>query len=311
MTNFKIKKINSQDLGEYLTRIRKQRNLSREEIFSFTKIHPRHLEALETGRFADLPAAVYVKGFLRSLAKIYHVDEAALVSRYEAESGIEKNLAALTSVKQKLVLPRFVLSQKTLAVLFISVLAVTGFGYLYFQVSSLAREPFLEIIQPMSDTLDSSLVFVEGTAEAGSQVFLNNQPILVDADGYFKESLSLSRGANRLEIRAVNKFGKEKKITRQIIYLEKEISGVSSAQGSVLQLATGSSPSWIKLEVDGRIEYQGIMDPEQNKKFTFFEKAILSTGNAGSTKVIFNGKDLGILGKDGEALENIEFTPAP
>ncbi len=44
--------------------------------------------------------------------------------------------------------------------------------------------------------------------------------------------------------------------------------------------------------------YPGII-----QNFEAQEKINLTTGNAGSTKVIFNEKDLGALGKEGEVLK--------
>ena len=40
-----------------------------EAIAEKSKIRPSHLQALEEERFADLPAAVFVRGFLREYAR--------------------------------------------------------------------------------------------------------------------------------------------------------------------------------------------------------------------------------------------------
>ncbi|MGA7990625.1 MAG: helix-turn-helix domain-containing protein, partial [Thermoanaerobaculia bacterium] len=42
--------------------------MSREQLVAATKVSLRHLEALESGRFERLPAAVFSKGFVRVIA---------------------------------------------------------------------------------------------------------------------------------------------------------------------------------------------------------------------------------------------------
>ena len=48
---------------------RDRRNLTIDDVAKITKIQPRILEKLESGQFDGLPAAVFVKGFVRSFAK--------------------------------------------------------------------------------------------------------------------------------------------------------------------------------------------------------------------------------------------------
>jgi len=63
---------------------REQRNVSVETICSVTKISPRHVEALESGDFAQLPGGVFRKGILRSYLKVLGLEEAPWVARFEA-----------------------------------------------------------------------------------------------------------------------------------------------------------------------------------------------------------------------------------
>lgn len=312
--NFQTKKVNTQDLGEYLVAARKRVNLSVEDVFRFTKIQPKYILALEEGRLRDLPDKVYSKGFLRQLAKVYRVDQNKLLAQFADESGIESNLRMLPQEKASSltpIMPRFVLSPKTITILLVSFLGLLSFAYLYFQVSSLNRPPYLEISSPAEEVADSGLLNVAGRTEPGSQVYLNGQPIVVRADGNFKESLSLGLGTNQLVIKSVNKFGRETELVRQVVYLKKEIAGTRTAKVLMLALKIGPSSSWIELAVDGRVEYSGTMAAGTEKLVAAKEKIRLSTGNAGATRVILNGDDLGVLGKEGEVLKNIEFTPAP
>ena len=58
----------AQDFGEELRRERELRDVSREQLAAATKVSTRHIAALETGRFEQLPAAVFSKGFVKVIA---------------------------------------------------------------------------------------------------------------------------------------------------------------------------------------------------------------------------------------------------
>ena len=63
---------------------REQRNVSIEAICAETKVSSRHVEALESGAYGDLPGGVFRKGILRSYLKVLELDEAIWVERFEA-----------------------------------------------------------------------------------------------------------------------------------------------------------------------------------------------------------------------------------
>ncbi|TSA46586.1 DUF4115 domain-containing protein [bacterium] len=268
----------------------------------------------------DLPATVYVKGFLRSLAQIYHSDPEVLLRQFVAERGIEDNLHMVEKAEERKAraIPRqLIITPKILAIAGLSLLGILSLGYLYFQVSSLRRPPPLEIVSPAADgTAASSLILVQGKTERGSSVYINDQLIVVDADGNFRENLSLGLGVNQLNIRSVNKFKQETRLVRSVVLAEGPAAGVTaSSTGSTLapklglEVSVGPKASVVLLVVDGREDFAGIMLPDAKKLITATEKIVLSTSNAGSTRVKLNGKDLGVMGKDGEIVKDIEFTP--
>jgi flagellar biosynthesis protein FlhG len=54
--------------GEALRRERQRQNQSLGTISAITKVRPVHLQAIEEERFEDLPAEVYLRGFLHEYA---------------------------------------------------------------------------------------------------------------------------------------------------------------------------------------------------------------------------------------------------
>lgn len=316
---FKTKKVSSQTLGEFLRSCREHSGLELSQIGQYSQVQPKYILALEEGRYKDLPALVYVKGFLRSLCRIYQISEEKILTQYVGEHEVEQNLRTQAhEVKVRFVAPKFILSPKTLIVAGLAILGILSASYLYFQVSSLKRPPPLEIFSPHEDFTSTSVVLeVRGKTEPGSTVYLNNQTIVVDAKGEFSENLSLAPGVNLLTIKAINKFGKSTEVSRSIVYPEKEIAGIATSTASTLpeqedltlEIIMGDEAAWISFEVDGSPQFSGTMLPHSRQTVKAKERIVLTTGNAGTTRVILDGKNLGILGKEGEVIEDIEFTP--
>jgi curved DNA-binding protein CbpA len=68
--------------GSALTRIREACHLSLEEIAERTKISMFTLRCIEAESFSDLPARVYMRGFLRQVADMLRLDPERLLSDY-------------------------------------------------------------------------------------------------------------------------------------------------------------------------------------------------------------------------------------
>ena len=74
--------------GTALRRARERRGVSVSDLASKTRIHPRHVEAIESDRFDDLPE-VFAKGYLRSLAREIDLDPEMLVDQFNRHTGAQ------------------------------------------------------------------------------------------------------------------------------------------------------------------------------------------------------------------------------
>jgi cytoskeletal protein RodZ len=72
-----------EQFGDALRIERERRQVSLESICEVTKVSVRHLEALEAGRYADLPGGVFRKGILRSYLKAVGLEESGWVEQFE------------------------------------------------------------------------------------------------------------------------------------------------------------------------------------------------------------------------------------
>jgi flagellar biosynthesis protein FlhG len=68
--------------GPRLRRIRLRRGLELEQVAAATKVNPLYLRFLEEERFADLPAPVYVRGFVGLYASSLGLDPARVAKSY-------------------------------------------------------------------------------------------------------------------------------------------------------------------------------------------------------------------------------------
>jgi len=112
--------LNSLSFGQYLKTIRLQNGVELEVIAKETRIGMDNLRHIENEAHDLLPAAAFVKGFLRAYAQALGVDPEDVVRRYEESSRSERMHAQaeadLVQLNQRF-WPRLLLSLGTLGVL--------------------------------------------------------------------------------------------------------------------------------------------------------------------------------------------------
>ena len=178
-----------------------------------TKIQLKYLECLENGTYEQLPADVYVKGFLRSYAQFLGISEISLIKLYEREKKIQHNLKKEEKKKfsiKPLNFSRPIITPKFLVIGIVTISVLLTFFYMYRELNIFISVPQLVITEPQNNsTVSENTIKISGITEKDAQLFINNQPILVDQNGKFSEDLNLQNGTNTIAVRAVNRFNKE------------------------------------------------------------------------------------------------------
>jgi cytoskeleton protein RodZ len=80
--------------GATLAAARAATGLSIAEVAEQMRISPRQVEAIESDRYAELPGAVFVRGFVRNYARLLKLDPVPLLHALESELGGEVPLRA-------------------------------------------------------------------------------------------------------------------------------------------------------------------------------------------------------------------------
>lgn len=314
---FKITEIRSQEtLGEKLKKIRISLKLTYDEIEKRTKIRKKYIKALETNDYDLLPNDVYAKGFIKNYANILGVEEDIALKLYKKERGIADNLkhSKNTKKEKKIKKSKLVITPKTLIVSFVTIVSLFLVSYIGYEIFLLTSAPRLEITFPSPDqVIENTFIEISGKTDPGTEVYINGQKVNTSEEGDFKVSVSIGKnGVNSIKILARNpKNGKTKELARNIIANIPELASktiIEEKKDNLLLLVeVGPNTAWLKIRKDKEIVFEGIVLPGTIKDFEAQEEFLVTTGNAGSTKLIFNGNDLGTLGKEGELITDFKL----
>jgi cytoskeleton protein RodZ len=87
-------------VGEELAVARAALGLSIADIAQQLKFGARQIEAMEQGRFEDLPSGTFARGMVRSYARLLKLDAESLVARMAARVAVPDNAEAVASIRR-------------------------------------------------------------------------------------------------------------------------------------------------------------------------------------------------------------------
>jgi len=268
------------EFGEELRRERELRDVTREQLALVTKVSVRQIEALETGRFEQLPALVFCRGFVRSIADHLGLDADRSVAAFRSvhESWQEERRKAEnaplppTTVGYRLSKPRRSVSASTtvrgLAVA-LTLAVVTGAAALIKSKGSEPRRtPAASAAVPARpETGPASLALPPGIAAA--TVALPSAPP------------SAVRG------------------------------GDAGAAGASTLSLTFRDDCWTEVTVDGRVVVRELVAKGATREFAGGKTFTLTLGNAGVVEVVLNGRSVQPIGGPGQVVKNWVIEPEP
>ena len=85
-------------VGHILRARRREQDLSAQEVATQLHLDPRVIEALENDAFDQLPASIYVRGYIRNYAKLVGADGEHLVRLYD-QAGAEEEPEIIPEVR--------------------------------------------------------------------------------------------------------------------------------------------------------------------------------------------------------------------
>lgn len=294
-------------VGDILRYAREKKGLALTDIHKFIKIHPKYLQALEENDYSLFSGPVHVKGFLKNYAKLLDLNVEEVLAFFRREYD-EKKMGA-GRIFRPIETPKVVVTPGSVIAISTIVLVLAFFSYLFYQYKSYTDAPTLVVENPKEDiTLSGDIIEVSGKTDRDSQVFLNSQKLVVDASGNFSTKIGLAEGINVLNFLAVNKLGKESKISKNVVVKKDEsiVLGGSDKKKVVLEVLASKGSSQIHVETDGKKAFDGTMILNTSSLFEATQSIKLKAANSGAIVIKLNGKELGVFGKANESKE-MEF----
>ena len=115
------------EVGAELARARQAAGLAIADVAQQLKFAPRQIEALEQGRYGDLPPGTFARGMVRSYARLVKLDPGPLVERIAAQVAVPDNAAAVASARRPIpIVDNTRRTNLTYAALSLVILAVIG-----------------------------------------------------------------------------------------------------------------------------------------------------------------------------------------
>ncbi len=305
MIEFSKRNVNIKTLGERLRSIRERAGVSIEEIAKVTKVNKNYLEYIEADDYDNLPADVYVKGFLRNYSNFLGIEPRDVLKIYQKERGIQVNIQKprVQDIKKKRIkIPAIVLPFRVMAGFLVGLFFIIIAWYFYVETGKFSEVPRLLISKPVNNAIiKKSSTEVIGVTDIGNKIIVNGQAIFVNEKGEFRERISLREGINNLVIKATNKFDKEieKELNLSAQYKTEipensednnENANKEKSDSSKIKLyvKTIDLPVWIAVKIDGVKNYNGTMLAETEQVFEANSEIVITSGMANKTFIKLN-----------------------
>lgn len=202
--------------GQRLQQQRLKKGLTLSEVAHGTRIKESFLLAIEKGEYDKLPSPSYAHGFVKNYAEFlgFSAREILPIFKREFDEKVAYRVLPKGFTKEaKYPFMGFRL-RKTVFVLILLVLMFSGF--LFFQYRGAFFAPSLSLSTPKEGVVTTQDVTVTGKTDPSASLYVDNTLVALDDEGSFSKTVTLFSGKNTITVRSVNKFGKERIVTRTI-----------------------------------------------------------------------------------------------
>ncbi len=201
-------------LGEMLRVARERKGVDIYRAERDTKIRAKHLDALESGDYADLPGAVYTKGFLRNYAVYLGLDPDETLERWRSETATPRRSEAVAVAPPRpLAAPRrgLIFTPGIIVSALLSVLVLAFLGYVAMQVMRFSQSAELTVDGALVRQLGASAesTVLAGTTSADATVTITGPSDFhdttdADAEGLWTMTVPVSKGQNEFIVTAMD-----------------------------------------------------------------------------------------------------------
>jgi cytoskeleton protein RodZ len=305
-------------IGEYLKRVREERGLSVQQVSVTTRISPAFIQALEENRMEQFPGEVFARGFVQSYGRCLGLDDSDTMARFTRSARPffrerdEKKRSTKRSAEQEKVRYEFrsrILQAVIVVGLGLTLLTVYVINSRHSRVAQETAGPIHPEASPSLETTHPASPHPELTEPTV------NKPVLKEAESAKPGNAPPSAGptagppkpppARPLPAAPTEK--PDEKLPLIVNVPGKTPEPHAPVEMLILVIEAVES-SWVSARIDGGETKEVFLDPGEKVTWKASDHFLVSLGNAGGVKVLFNGKPLPSFGPKGAVVKDIKIS---
>jgi cytoskeleton protein RodZ len=261
-------------LGDEFRAAREARHLALADVSDQIHIRSVYLQSIEEEDWAAIAAPVYVRGFIRTYARFLGMDPEGAVEAYNADmEDAEREADGPVRVAPARRRGPSIWMWLTAAAALV-LLCFVGYSYYQLQTSGAAATPV-----PAEDLGASAAPASASPASA----------------------LAASPEASGTEAPAAAAVASPESTAGDLVSTPGPSPSASPLAAATLEVNV-TDRAWVRVDVDGKRQMEGIYPPGTTKSFQG-HGAYIRTGNAGGVELVVDGKSLGKMGHSGAVVE--------
>jgi cytoskeleton protein RodZ len=271
-----------ESIGHYLKKLRGQLGFTLQDISSKTKISLAYLEFLENEEFSSLPNEVFIKGFLRSYAKVLGLSEMEVLERFQQWKFSHETSGPPMTERQD------------------GGSEEGGPSWPHIQLDKI--KSLYETRRGFHKTLLFNLL-IGAVIILGGIILFSKRNIV---ETQLKEEEALSSKMNSPVLSSA--VAPTTALSTSFIGSNIDKSDKPVVKATPLRLTVQAiERSWISVVVDDGVTKEFSLHPEDKITLEAEKKFLLNIGNAGGVQLTLNGKPMGPYGKKGEIVKGIKL----
>ncbi len=252
-------------LGEMLKTAREAKGLALEQVEEAIHIRRHLLEALEQGDLKKFPSPVITRGLIRNYAKYLDLNPIEALTLYDGNGVVPVKGQRLTPDGIEF------MSLSMAPRPFISWDLMVGMALFLLVIGGFGYLTYSTVIQPRLTPTPTKTPGPAGLGEDAAFLLPTPTPPPTNTPTPLPPTNTPT----------------------PIVY-----SGVT------VELAL-RQPSWIQILVDDTKAFEGILQPGESRSWTGQRRVAIRAGNAGGVEVIVNGANRGLMGAEGQVVDQI------
>ena len=254
-------------IGDILKKEREKQKLSIQDVEKGTSIRSVYIEALENGEYDKLPGEVYAKGFIKNYGNFLELNGEELVRKFIIE-------ITPVAVEQETPQPENNIPENQIA--------APNIGQKYQNQQNIDEEPKSDLKKYLVAAVALVVILLGGIFYAFS--------------GSDSEGVEVAQKTNPPAVETKTPSPPVQNVTPPPAPVAPPVNDVN------LQ-ASFTDDCWTRVIVDGRLEFEGMINAGQNFNWKGNQSVNILLGNAGAAQIIMNGQNIGTIGGDGDVVE--------